>query len=80
MLPTWFNKWNSENPTNIYGPAILVGTVGVAVTIAAFMVIVGQPFKTNSLQTGPRGTGMSVPEFINEVQAPDPTLDRKSVV
>lgn len=74
MLPTWFNKWNSENPTNIYGPAILVGTVGVAVTIAAFMVIVGQPFKTNSLQTGPRGTGMSVPEFINEVQAPDPTL------
>ncbi|SHH61953.1 photosynthetic reaction center cytochrome PufC [Marivita hallyeonensis] len=75
MLPNWFNKWNSENPTNIYGPAILVGAAGVAVTVAAFLVVVGQPFATESLQTGPRGTGMSVPEFNSERLTPDPTIE-----
>ncbi|WP_292290781.1 photosynthetic reaction center cytochrome PufC [Marivita sp.] len=74
MLPMWFNKWNRENPTNIYGPAILVGAAGVAVTVAAFIVVVGQPFKTESLQTGPRGTGMSRPEFVNQIRDADPTI------
>lgn len=74
MLPKWFNNWNRDNPTNIYGPAILVGAAGVAVTVAAFIVVVGQPFKTDSLQTGPRGTGMSVPEFVNQVREADPTI------
>ncbi|WP_299786626.1 photosynthetic reaction center cytochrome PufC [uncultured Marivita sp.] len=74
MLPKWFNTWNRDNPTNIYGPAILVGAAGVAVTVAAFIVVVGQPFKTDSLQTGPRGTGMSVPEFVSEVRDADPTI------
>ncbi len=74
MFPKWFNKWNRENPTNIYGPSILVGAAGVAVTVAAFLVVVGQPFKTESLQTGPRGTGMSVPEFVNQVRETDPSI------
>ena len=74
MLPMWFNKWNKENPTNIYGPAILIGAAGVAVTIAAMLVVVGQPFKTDSLQTGPRGTGMVRPEFINQVRDADPSV------
>ncbi|MGJ8603629.1 MAG: photosynthetic reaction center cytochrome PufC [Marivita sp.] len=74
MFPKWFDKWNNENPTNIYGPAILIGALGTAVTVAAFLVVVGQPFKTDSLQTGPRGTGMSVPEFRNEVRKADPTI------
>ncbi|NNU85523.1 photosynthetic reaction center cytochrome c subunit, partial [Geobacillus sp. BMUD] len=47
MFPKWFDKWNNENPTNIYGPAILIGVVGRAVTVAAFLVVVGQPFKTD---------------------------------
>ena len=36
MLPQWFNKWNEDNPTNIYRPAILVGVAGGAVTLEAF--------------------------------------------
>ncbi|MHA7874932.1 photosynthetic reaction center cytochrome PufC [Roseivivax sp.] len=71
----WFKNWNKDNPTDIYGPAILVGTVGVAVAVAAVLVTVGQPAATKSLQTGPRGTGMSVPEFVSEVESPDPTIE-----
>lgn len=74
MLPKWFNDWNRDNPTDIYGPAILVGAVGGAVFVAAMLVAWGQPFATKSLQTGPRGTGMSVPEFVAQVEAPDPTI------
>jgi photosynthetic reaction center cytochrome c subunit len=75
MFPKWFDKWNNENPTNIYGPAILIGAVGVAVTAAAFLVVVGQPFKTESLQSGPRGTGMSRPEFVSDLAKPDPSIE-----
>ncbi|WP_371055546.1 MULTISPECIES: photosynthetic reaction center cytochrome PufC [unclassified Rhodosalinus] len=74
MLPQWFNKWNRENPTNIYGPAIGVGVVGGAVFVAALLVSWGQPYATDSLQTGPRGTGMSVPEFESDLATPDPTI------
>ncbi|MEM9550649.1 MAG: photosynthetic reaction center cytochrome PufC [Pseudomonadota bacterium] len=74
MLPKWFNDWNRENPTDIYGPAIIVGTAVGAVLVAALIVTWGQPFATDSLQTGPRGTGMSVPEFDTERKAPDPTI------
>jgi photosynthetic reaction center cytochrome c subunit len=73
MLP-WFKNWNKDNPTDIYGPAILVGVLGVAVIVAAFVVVVGQPFATKSLQTGPRGTGMVQTEFVSEIENEDPTL------
>ncbi|QBF34170.1 photosynthetic reaction center cytochrome PufC [Thalassococcus sp. S3] len=75
MLPKWFDDWNRENPTDIYGPAIVVGTVGAAVFAAALIVSWGQPFATDSLQTGPRGTGMSVPEFTSDLDTPDPTIE-----
>lgn len=70
----WFWGWNDENPTNIYGPAILVGMLGGAVFVAIAIAVLGQPFKTDSLQTGPRGTGMSVPEFVRDLGAPDPDI------
>lgn len=73
MLP-WFKKWNSDHPTDIYGPAILVGVLGAAVIVAAFLVVVGQPFATKSMQTGPAGTGMVVTEFVGEIEAADPTI------
>lgn len=63
MFPKWFSDWNAKNPTNIYGPAILVGVAGSAVFAAAALVTLGQPFATTSMQTGPRGTGMHVAEF-----------------
>lgn len=74
MLPKWFDKWNSENPTDIELPAILIGAVGVAVIGVVAIVALGQPFATDSLQTGPRGTGMSVPEFKSDLATPDPGI------
>ena len=75
MLPKWFNDWNRDNPTNIFGPAILVGALGGAVFVAILLVTWGQPYATTSMQTGPRGTGMSVPEFNVALATPDPTID-----
>ena len=75
MLPKWFNTWNRDNPTDIYGPAIIIGVIGGAVFVAAMLVTWGQPLATTSLQTGPRGTGMSVPEFKSEVVTADPTIE-----
>ena len=43
MLPKWFNLWNRENPTNVFGPAILVGVLGGAVSLAILIVVLGQP-------------------------------------
>lgn len=75
MLPKWFNDWNRENPTDVFGPGILVGAIGGAVLVAILIVIYGQPAATTSMQTGPRGTGMSVPEFAAAVVKPDPTIE-----
>ncbi len=66
MLPKWFNKWNRDNPTDVERPAILVGAVGTAVFAGIALVLLGQPFKTESLQTGPRGTAMMVTKFASE--------------
>lgn len=74
MMPKWFDKWNADNPTNIWGPGFLIGGIGGAVFFAALIVTWGQPFATDSTQTGPRGTGMSVPEFKSDAATPDPTL------
>ena len=74
MLPKWFTDWNRDKPVDIYGPAVLVGAVGGAVLVAALLISAGQPFKTKSMQTGPRGTGMVQPEFVSEVTATDPTI------
>ncbi|MFP4404732.1 photosynthetic reaction center cytochrome PufC [Rhodosalinus sp.] len=74
MLPKWFNKWNAENPTNIFGPAFLLGGIGGAVVVAALLVTWGQPYATDSMQTGPRGTGMSVPEFEFDLAEGDPAI------
>ena len=75
MFPKWFDDWNRKNPKDIYGPAILVGAVGGAVFVAAFLVTWGQPLATDSMQTGPRGTGMSVPEFKADLATPDPSIE-----
>ncbi|MDT8325794.1 MAG: photosynthetic reaction center cytochrome PufC [Roseovarius sp.] len=75
MFPKWFDKWNRENPKDIYGPAVAVGVVGGAVFVAALLVTWGQPMATESLQTGPRGTGMSRPEFKADLAAPDPGIE-----
>jgi photosynthetic reaction center cytochrome c subunit len=75
MFPKWFTEWNSKNPTNIYGPAIVVGAAGSAVFAAALLVSFGQPFATDSMQTGPRGTGMHVAKYVSDINTPDPTIE-----
>ena len=67
MFPKWFDNWNKDNPTNIFGPAIAVGVAGSAVFVAAMIVGFGKPFPTESQQTGPRGTGMHVQEFVSDL-------------
>ena len=72
-LPGWYKGWNEKDPIN-YGPAILVAIFGVAVIAATTIIVVARPYGTESLQTGPRGNGMSVPEFIADLNTPDPTI------
>ena len=74
MLPQWFNKWNRENPTDVFKPAFVIGGAGGAVLFVALLVAWGQPFATDSLQTGPRGTGMAVTEFKSDLSNPDPAI------
>jgi photosynthetic reaction center cytochrome c subunit len=73
MFPKWFNDWNSENPTNVFGPAILIGALGGAVVLSALVVSWGNPFYDDFDQTGPRGIGMQIPSIA--AMAPDPTLE-----
>ncbi|WP_424974647.1 photosynthetic reaction center cytochrome PufC [Dinoroseobacter sp. S124A] len=75
MFPKWFSEWNAKNPTDIYKPAIIVGVAGSAVFLAALFVSWGQPLATDSMQTGPRGTGMKVAKFELELDKPDPTIE-----
>lgn len=74
MLPKWFNKWNRDNPTDIEGPAIAIGVVGVGVIVVVSLLAFGQPFATDTLQTGPRGTGMGVTKFESDLASPDPAI------
>ena len=73
-FPKWYSDWNKKNPTDIYGPIIAMGAAGGAVIAAVAIVVFGQPFTTDSMQTGPRGTGMSVPEFNADLATPDPSI------
>ena len=69
MFPKWFDKWNKENPTDIFGPAILLGALGGAVFVAVMLITWGQPYATASQQSGPRGIGMSQTEFVKDLAA-----------
>lgn len=74
MLPKWYDKWVTDNPKDIYGPAILIGVLGGAVLVAALLVSFGRPFAVAAVQTGPAGTGMSVTKFVADTETPDPTV------
>ena len=74
-FPKWFDEWNRNNPTNIFGPAILVGALGGALFAAIMIILYSEPILTSSLQTGPRGTGMSVAEFNMVRVKADPDIE-----
>ena len=73
-FPEWFGDWNKKNPTDIYGPIVVMGALGTGVLAVIALVAFGQPFATDSLQTGPRGIGMSRTEFKSDLATPDPTI------
>ena len=75
MWPKWFDQWNKDNPTNIYKPAIALGVLGGVLFCVIALLTLGQPFATDSLQTGPRGTGMEVTKFKSELATPDPSIE-----
>ena len=62
MFPKWFDAWNSANPTNIFGPGILVGAAfgGVLVAAVAVTYFDDGPYLVEDVQTGPPGIGMAV--------------------
>ena len=64
-FPEWFGDWNKKNPTDVFGPAIVIGAAFSAVLFAALIITWGSPYQTESEQTGPAGTGMSVAKFIS---------------
>ena len=74
MLGDWYKKWSKENPTNIFGPAILVAALGGAAFVAIMLVTWGQPYATESMQTGPRGTAMVVTKFVSDKDVENPSL------
>ncbi|MEM1363856.1 MAG: photosynthetic reaction center cytochrome PufC [Pseudomonadota bacterium] len=75
MFPKWFNKWNKDEPADIYTPIIIFGGVGGAVLVAIFIIVAGPPWPTTeTLQTGPRGTAMGVVAFDNARLTPDPGI------
>ena len=75
MSLKWFFKWSEANPTNIFGPAIFVGAGAGAVFVAAALIALGQPYPTDSIQTGPRGNGMSVTKYDSQRHVPDPGIE-----
>ncbi|MBC6437770.1 MAG: photosynthetic reaction center cytochrome c subunit [Rhodobacteraceae bacterium] len=74
MRPKWYDQWNKDNPTGLKGLVILLGTTGAAIFAAILVIGLGQPFPTHSMQTGPRGTAMYVPEFAADLRTGDPTV------
>ncbi|MFK7939235.1 MAG: photosynthetic reaction center cytochrome PufC [Roseovarius sp.] len=74
--PQWYDDWKKDNPTNVLGLASVCLMIGGAVFASVIgLAILWGPYETNSMQTGPRGTGMSVPEFVADLKTPDPDIE-----
>jgi len=78
-FPKWFGEWNKNNPTNVFGPAILVGVAGGALLFAVILILWGEKVQTTSMQTGPQGTGMHVAEFNLVRTVVDPDIEGYAV-
>ncbi|MEM7212230.1 MAG: photosynthetic reaction center cytochrome PufC [Pseudomonadota bacterium] len=70
----WFPEWNKKNPTDVYGPAIVIGAAMGGLVVASVIMLYGSAYGTTSQQTGPRGSGMTVPEFNSDLAAGDASV------
>ena len=73
-IPDWFDDWTAKNPKDIYRPAVWVGVAGGAAFVVIMAVAWGNPFADQNMQTGPRGTGMSITKYESVITTPDPTI------
>ena len=76
-LPDWYDRWKKDNPVtmgSLYGPLILFGA-GFSAWIFAIGIFIWYGWaEPESMQTGPRGAGMSVPSLAG-LEKPDTSLD-----
>ena len=76
-LPDWYDRWKRENPVtmgSLLGPAILFGA-GFSAFLGAIAIMVWYDWADpQSMQTGPRGAGMSVPSLAG-LETGDPTIE-----
>ena len=72
--PKWYADWSAENPASPIGPYLLIAALGTAMIIAVGIIILGNPYQTSTVQTGPRGTAMGVVK-IDALNLPDPSID-----
>ncbi len=72
--PDWYESWAKANPIKSSGPLVLVGTVGVALIVAVGIVLLGNPYQTSTVQTGPRGIALGVIK-IDASRTKDPTIE-----
>ncbi|MEM7507306.1 MAG: photosynthetic reaction center cytochrome PufC [Pseudomonadota bacterium] len=71
-LPPWYSQWKKDNPVSYRGPVILL-VVGFTVFLSFIALMVYWSYlDPRSIQTGPRGTGMTVEKFAYERNAPIP--------
>ncbi len=71
--PKWYDEWDQKDPVH-YGKPLFALGMGLSLIVATAIIVMARPFGTESLQTGPRGIGMSVPEFIHDLKEPDPGI------
>ena len=61
QFPKWWRDWNKANPTNLFGPAILVGTLGVALFAAVMVILWASAFRQPRCRPGRKGRGCMWP-------------------
>ena len=54
----WFDEWNRRRPFDLVKTALPAAILGGGVFAVAVIVILGNPLEKETVQTGPRGTGM----------------------
>lgn len=72
--PDWYEDWAAANPKQgLGGYWVLLALVGALIT-GFYIAILGNPYPTTTVQTGPRGTAMGVVKM-DQGRLPDPSLE-----
>jgi photosynthetic reaction center cytochrome c subunit len=72
--PDWFQAWSDANPSQPMGPYWIIGALLTGTIIAVGIILLGNPYQTSTVQTGPRGTAMGVVK-IDAYRIADPSIE-----